>query len=511
MKLCKFCQAELADNGTVCPSCGKDNAEEEILTEETVAEAATEETAAEETVTEEIASEETVSEKTASDETADEEIATEASPVEKKATPGKIALAVAAVVVLAAVLIGLIAAGLGSGKTEDAAVPSESAAAEAATETEPPATVPADGNPEDVTCKGTYTVSDEEAVATKDAVVATVGEHQLSNAMLRIYYRNALSSFLNSEYGYYLMMYGILDYTKPLDTQISMEDQNLTWQQYFLDVAVRNWQLTLAMAEESGKAGLEMFPEDKTALDSLGDSLDEAAAYYSVTKEELLKNDFGAGVDMEDLIAFQELYYRGNPYYQAEMERLVPTEADLEEYFTAHAEDYAANNVTKDTKYVNVRHILVIPKDGTTDENGITTYTDEAWAQCEADAQAILQQYLDGDRTEESFAALANEKSEDPGSNTNGGLYEDVYEGQMVKPFEEWSFDESRAAGDTGVVKTDYGYHVMYYVSSELAWTSYAESGWKSEAANRMIENILEMYPVEVTYGNITLGNVKMA
>ena len=28
MKTCKFCQAELAENETVCPSCGKDNAEE---------------------------------------------------------------------------------------------------------------------------------------------------------------------------------------------------------------------------------------------------------------------------------------------------------------------------------------------------------------------------------------------------------------------------------------------------------------------------------------------------
>ena len=34
----------------------------------------------------------------------------------------------------------------------------------------------------------------------------------------------------------------------------------------------------------------------------------------------------------------------------------------------------------------------------------------------------------------------------------------------MVKPFEDWCFDESRKPGDTGIVESDYGYHVMYYV-----------------------------------------------
>ena len=31
MKTCKFCNAELPEGATVCPSCGKDNAEEKTL------------------------------------------------------------------------------------------------------------------------------------------------------------------------------------------------------------------------------------------------------------------------------------------------------------------------------------------------------------------------------------------------------------------------------------------------------------------------------------------------
>lgn len=503
MEKCKFCQAELAANGTFCPSCGRDNAEPEIQeeaaapVEETVAEAPVqEETAA---PAEEVAAEAPV-----------EEAAAE-TPVEekKKATPGKIALAVAAVVVLAAALIALIVVGAKGNKAEGGAAASEPAATVAVEETTP-ATIPADGNPDDITCKGTYTVGDEEAVATKDTVVATIGDKQLTNAQLRIYYRSTMSSFLNTEYGYYMMMYGMLDYTKPLDTQLTAEG-NMTWQQYFLRSALDNWQLTQAMALEAEKAGMEMPQEDKEYLEGLRASMDEMAAGYDMTVEDMLLNDFGVGVSYEEFEAYQGLYLQGNPYYEAEIAKFVPTEEDLETYFAAHEEDYAASGISKDSKYVDVRHILIGVKGGTTDETGVTTYSDEEWAACEAEAQAVLDQWLAGDKTEDSFAALANEKSEDPGSNTTGGLYENVYQGQMVEPFETWCFDESRQYGDYGLVQTSYGYHVMFYVGSRPMWKTYAESGWINEQTGAFLDAVVEGYPMEVTYENIALGNVSMA
>lgn len=117
------------------------------------------------------------------------------------------------------------------------------------------------------------------------------------------------------------------------------------------------------------------------------------------------------------------------------------------------------------TQLVNVRHILVPYEGGTTDEAGITTYTDEEKAAAQTKAQEILDTFLAGEATEDAFAALANEKSTDTGSNTNGGLYEDVYPGQMVTNFNDWCFDASRIAGDTGIVESDYGYHVMFFSS----------------------------------------------
>lgn len=115
----------------------------------------------------------------------------------------------------------------------------------------------------------------------------------------------------------------------------------------------------------------------------------------------------------------------------------------------------------------NARHILVSFVGGTTDSStGSTTYSDEEKAAAKAKAQELLDQWKSGEATEASFAALATENTTDPGSAENGGLYENIYPGQMVASFNDWCYDSSRKAGDTGIVETNYGYHVMYFVGN---------------------------------------------
>ncbi len=161
---------------------------------------------------------------------------------------------------------------------------------------------------------------------------------------------------------------------------------------------------------------------------------------------------------------------------------------------------------SNDNKFAlaNVRHILVSFEGGTTDSStGSTTYSDEEIAAAWETAEALLAEWKAGEATEESFAALANEKSTDTGSNTNGGLYEDIYPGQMVEPFENWCFD-NRKAGDTGIVETSYGVHVMFYVGdSDITYRNY------------MIRNDLissdtsEWYNALVDAMTVTEGNSK--
>lgn len=498
MAKCKYCQAELAENGTFCPNCGRDNAEPETApVEETIP---VQESAAEETASAEMTA------------PAEEPVKEEQTAEIKegiKATPGKIAVAAAAVVVLVAVLVALLVNGLGS--TNKSLSTNETQGTEAVETTEAvPATVPADGNPDDETCKGTYTASDAEVEANMATVVATAGDYELTNAQLQIYYWLEVQNFLGT-YGSYAYYFG-LDYTQPLDTQVCTVTESGTWQQYFLSCALQSWQNYQSLAAEAEKAGYQLEDEYQQELDEIIATFEENAISYGFeSAKDFLAYNVGAGAEVEDYFHFMRLYYPGYFYFNSICENFAPTDAEIEAFFTEHEADYTESGITKDGNYVDVRHILIAPEGGTTDEDGNTTYSDAEWEACKASAQAILDQWLAGEATEDSFAALANEKSEDSGSNTNGGLYTDVTVGQMVEPFENWCFDETRQAGDYGLVQTDYGYHIMYFVESRPIWKSYAQSDLITEMANNVLAEANEKYPMTVDYSSILLGYVDLS
>ena len=63
------------------------------------------------------------------------------------------------------------------------------------------------------------------------------------------------------------------------------------------------------------------------------------------------------------------------------------------------------------------------------------------------------------------FDSLVVKYSDDQGSKTNGGVYDNVYSGQMVPPFNDFIFNHK--VGESGVVKTDFGYHYIEILSQK--------------------------------------------
>ena len=125
------------------------------------------------------------------------------------------------------------------------------------------------------------------------------------------------------------------------------------------------------------------------------------------------------------------------------------------------------------TKMSNVRHLLVQFEGGEEDEvSGEMNYTTEEMETAKAEAEKLLQQWKDGDATEESFIELVKENSDDEGSAEEGGLYEDIHAGSNYVPnFLAWAINPERKAGDVEIVETEYGYHIMYFTGySELSY-----------------------------------------
>lgn len=138
-------------------------------------------------------------------------------------------------------------------------------------------------------------------------------------------------------------------------------------------------------------------------------------------------------------------------------------------------------------------------KTATTEEeleitNKGTGYSIELVTEAYKQARDIYDKYMSGEKTEEAFAKLADELSDDGGENKNGGLYEGIEKGTMVEPFENWVYNADRKAGDVDLVMTEYGWHVMYFVKQheEPAWKVSARETLGSEAYAKIEEEVLK-------------------
>lgn len=153
-------------------------------------------------------------------------------------------------------------------------------------------------------------------------------------------------------------------------------------------------------------------------------------------------------------------------------------------------------SVEEDETYT-VRHILVAPESGSNSSSSTsekTEYTDEQWAAAKKKADSILDKFNKTDKSEYEFAKLAEQYSTDSASTSSGsndsfgGLYESVTLGQMVPDFEKWSIDDSRKYGDTGIVKSDYGYHIMFFINDCPEYQSKIIAQIKSDRLSNMID-----------------------
>lgn len=171
--------------------------------------------------------------------------------------------------------------------------------------------------------------------------------------------------------------------------------------------------------------------------------------------------------------------------------------------------------VADESQVYSVRHILVTPKtddeDAQATADGKTEYTDEQWADAEKKANEILDEYNSTDKTEKDFALLAEKYSDDTESTSNGssglygGLYEGVSLGQMVPSFEEWALDSSRQFGDVGIVKSDYGYHIMFFVENTSKYLYDCKTALRTEMEGEFVDS------AEIKIHNGAMKKVKVA
>ncbi|MCD8255091.1 MAG: peptidyl-prolyl cis-trans isomerase [Oscillospiraceae bacterium] len=123
-------------------------------------------------------------------------------------------------------------------------------------------------------------------------------------------------------------------------------------------------------------------------------------------------------------------------------------------------------------------------------------YTEEA-LQAAYDELVEIYDMWQENPTEEYFAELADEYSDD---SAEGGLYEEIYKGQMVTEFNDFCFADHET-GDTGIVlgQSDAyaGYHLIYYVGEGDTYSNVlADEALRSEDFPAYRDELASTYTV---------------
>ena len=107
----------------------------------------------------------------------------------------------------------------------------------------------------------------------------------------------------------------------------------------------------------------------------------------------------------------------------------------------------------------------------------------------------LMINWIEWEFTEEAFIALIADNTDDTASIETDGLYDDVSAGgNYVAEFTNWAIDPARKPGDADLVKTEFGYHFMYFVeaSGDTTWESEVRSTLASNDYNALVDGIYE-------------------
>ena len=259
--------------------------------------------------------------------------------------------------------------------------------------------------------------------------VASFGSEKIKKAEFNIYLSNAKNYIKN----YISQNAATLSIKENMwDTVINNESAASLAKKMALDYSKEHAVfLSRAKANKTVLTAEELAKIDSSIAELINQEGSKEAAEKTL-KEQL-------GISLAEYTQFLKDYELANKNLQTEIRKLPISEDEILKTYESNKSSY---------EKVTVKHILFLADSNqSAEEHEIV----------KKKAEDILLKVKAGD----DFTALAKEYSEDPGSKNSGGEYT-FGRGEMVPEFEEWSFQAKE--GDTGIVKTSYGYHIMKFV-----------------------------------------------
>jgi len=397
---------------------------------------------------------------------------------------------------------------------------------------------------------------------------AKVNGEKVSRLEFDYNYNVSINDYLN-QYGAYMSMLG-MDLSGDLSTQMFSEE--LTFQDFFTQMAIENISNNKALLAEAEAAGFTYDTAEDYA--DFEQRLKDAAAEAGMTVKDFVRNNYGTFATMSRISDFVKESLYLSAYYDTVTDSKMPSNEEAESYYNENRNDFdsvdyrlltvaaelseapteeetaAAMAEAKKEADAAVKtvaaegdlnenmtgsHVPYLLKDWLFDSSrkaGDTTvientsahsyyvvafedrYLDDAptvniraVVTADGNAQAILEEWQEGEATEESFADICNKYNDPSVVSAVGGLMENVQPSVMTEEIEAWISDSARKTGDTTVISPEddqYSY-VLYYIAESDPW-------WLVSAKNTLLSTAMEEYMEEIT-ANISVedpkGNLK--
>lgn len=294
-----------------------------------------------------------------------------------------------------------------------------------------------------------------------------IGSHEITKVEYDYYYNNAVNSYL-SMYGSYLPYMG-LDTSKDFAEQQYTE--NMTWKDYFDQMAVSQMTQVKAMTDDAAAQGFVY--DDAEDMAAFETQIAAQAESESVSSAQLYTTMYGDYATKDRILPFVKENMLANAYYEHLTEINKPGEEEIQEYYEVNKNSYDK------VDYRSFVFTTELAEDAA--EEDISKAMDELKKR----AQAMEEKVKAGEDFEALCVENASEEQKEnyggedkEGSLTEGGSY-----AGSPAVISAWLFDESRKEGDLTILPDETNHR--YYIAEFLRRTNDADT------TNRSISNTL--------------------
>ncbi|WP_297212084.1 peptidylprolyl isomerase [uncultured Flavonifractor sp.] len=312
---------------------------------------------------------------------------------------------------------------------------------------------------------------------------AYLDKQEVTGEELDAYYEENADALDSYDYRYILVDGSVPETTDEEGNTVEPTEEETAAAMQAAEVKANQFADAVRAAEDREAAFIELAPDyvSESSRDSYAEDPDRSLTTGTLGSS-LVYYDYGSWLQEAGRAAGDVTVIEGTDSY----------------YVVLFLDRYRVEEPTVDIRHILIKAETAEADDETTEDvDESTTPTQEALDAAKAEAEDLLAQWEAGDKTAESFGALAKEYSDDSGSKTAGGLYEHVTKGQMFDAFDAWIFDQARQSGDTTLVENpqsgQQGWHVIYFQDwAAPVWENTADSAIRTQRQTDWLTELTE-------------------